>query len=62
ITPLGEKMALAPHIISERGVEPKKAPFSVTRRLFGTTKLRFSCLDWCFFRLNSDDQISVNRP
>ncbi|MCG8425769.1 MAG: hypothetical protein MI754_00250, partial [Chromatiales bacterium] len=33
-------------------VEPEKAPLSVTRRLFGTTKLHSSCLDWCFFRLN----------
>ncbi len=43
-------------------VAPEKAPLGVTRRLFDATKLRFSCLDWGFFRHNSDDSNSVNRP
>jgi len=43
-------------------VASENAPLGVTRRLFGVTKLRSSCLDWCIFRHNSDDSNSVNRP
>jgi len=56
-----EKMAPAP-ISVFGGVAPEKAPLCVTRRLFGGTKLRSSCLDWGFFRHNSDDSNSVNGP
>ena len=57
---------------------PEKAPLSVVRCLFGTTKLRASRLayrdvgkgreqgggsfDWHFFWGNSNNLISVNRP
>ncbi len=43
-------------------VAPEKAPLGVTRRLFGGTKLHSSCLDWGFFRHNSDGSNSVTRP
>jgi len=59
-TPAG-KLAPAPIFVGS-GVEPEKAPLGVARRLFGVTKLRSLRLDWGFFRVNSDDPISVNRP
>jgi hypothetical protein len=43
-------------------VETEKAPLRVTRHLFEGTKLRSSCLDWEFLRLNSGESNSVNRP
>jgi len=56
ITLLGEK------IDSALRVAPKKAPLFVDRRLFGTTKLHSSRLNWRFFRHNRANPISVNRP
>ena len=35
-------------------VASEKAPLGVTPPLFGITKPRSSCLDWRFFRRNSD--------
>ena len=52
----GGKMAPA------RRVVPEKAPLGVTRRSFGATKPRSSCLDWCFFRHNSGDSYGDDRP
>ncbi|MEJ1470651.1 MAG: hypothetical protein RPU59_06210, partial [Candidatus Sedimenticola sp. (ex Thyasira tokunagai)] len=56
ITLLSGKMASALRIA------PEKAPLIVARCLFGATKLRASRLDWHFFRGNSHDSFSVNRP
>jgi len=53
---LGEK------IDSALRVAPKKTPLFVARRLFGTTKLRSSRLNWHFFRHNRANPISINRP
>jgi hypothetical protein len=48
-------------------VAPEKTPLNVTRcsfghNLSGVAKSRASCLDWRFFRGNSNDSNSVNRP
>ncbi|MEW8544331.1 MAG: hypothetical protein AB2693_12425 [Candidatus Thiodiazotropha sp.] len=56
ITPLGEKIAPALRVASE------KAPLGVARCSFGITKLLSSRLDWRFFRRNRADRISVDRP
>ena len=45
-----------------RWVVPEKAPLGVTRRSFGATKPRSSCLDWFSFRHNSDDTYGDGRP
>ena len=56
ITQLTGKMDPALRIV------PEKAPLGVTRYSFGMTKPRALCLYWCFFRSNSNDSNSVNRP
>ncbi|MCW4344620.1 MAG: hypothetical protein N0E48_14880 [Candidatus Thiodiazotropha endolucinida] len=56
LTPLDGKIAPALR------VAPEKAPLGVARRSFGITKLLSSRLDWCFFRRNRANWISVNRP
>jgi hypothetical protein len=48
-------------------VTPEKVPLCVTRYSFGHdltdgAKPRASCLGWHFFRGNSNDSNSVNRP
>ena len=53
-------MAPAPIFVLS-GVVPEKAPLGVTRRLFDGTKPHSSCLDWDFFRHNSDESNSVYR-
>ena len=56
ITPWGEKIVPALRVV------PEKAPLIVARRLFGMTKLRFSRLDWHFFRCNSGENETSTGP
>ncbi|VAW41635.1 hypothetical protein MNBD_CHLOROFLEXI01-503, partial [hydrothermal vent metagenome] len=55
-TPQGGKSGPALRVASE------KAPLGVARRLFGVTKLLSSCLDWRFFRRNSDENETSTDP
>ena len=52
----GQKMAPALR------VAPVKPPLGVARRLRGITTLRFSLLDWRFYRQQQADEGNVNRP
>jgi hypothetical protein len=56
ITPLRGKWGIALR------VEAEKTPYGVIRRLFGTTKLRSSCLVWRFFSFNSGNNLIENGP
>ena len=65
ITQLTGKMDLALRVAPAK--LQTRAPLCVTRYSFGDVlsglaKPRASCLDWYFFRSNSNDSNSVNRP
>jgi len=53
---VGGKMAPALRVAFE------KTPLRVARRLFGTTKLLSSRLDWRFFKSNSVHHNNISRP